>query len=107
MMYTSLQTIAQMPDHTAIYCAHEYTLDNARFAHSLEPGNPVLSKRLAAMESKRAQGMATIPTDLAQERASNPFLRCMSAEIRRNLSLSEDAGEIATFSAIRRAKDAW
>ena len=107
MMYTSLQTINQLPKDTAIYCAHEYTLDNARFAMAHEPGNPELQARLKAVEEARANGVPTIPTTIGLERATNPFMRCMSAEIRETLGLRDDSGEIATFGALRAAKDIW
>lgn len=107
MMYTSMQTINQMAADTALYCAHEYTLDNARFAMSLEPNNAQLAERFEAVKAARANGEITIPTTLALERATNPYLRCMSAEIRASLHLADHAGEIETFAAIRAAKDSW
>ena len=107
MMYTSLQTIAQLPDSTKLYCAHEYTLDNARFALSLEPNNQALQNRYNEAQAMREQGKYTVPTTLPQERATNPYLRCMSVEIRESLGLHDTSSEIDVFTAIRTAKDQW
>ena len=107
MMYTSLQAIAQMPANTRIYCAHEYTADNARFALSLEPNNTALASRYEAVQKARAEGQPTVPTTIEEERATNPYLRCMSMEIRTSLGLHDDSSEIDTFAAIRAAKDVW
>lgn len=75
-MYQSLQRLAALPEHTLVYCAHEYTADNVRFALSVDPDNPALQRRAAEVARLRAQDRPTLPTTLAQERATNPFLRC-------------------------------
>jgi len=74
-MFGSLQRLAELPDETQLYCAHEYTLSNARFAAHAEPGNAAIAERLAAVERMREAGEITVPTTVAQERASNPFVR--------------------------------
>ena len=74
-MFDSLQRLAELPDETRLYCAHEYTLANARFAAHAEPGNAAIAERLAAVERMREAGEITVPTTVAQERASNPFVR--------------------------------
>jgi len=74
-MFDSLQRLAELPDETRLYCAHEYTLSNARFAAHAEPGNAAIAERLAAVERMREAGEITVPTTVAQERASNPFVR--------------------------------
>lgn len=74
-MFTALRRLAELPDDTLIYCAHEYTLANARFAVAVEPDNAKIADRLAAVEAARARGEATVPTTIAAERSTNPFLR--------------------------------
>jgi hydroxyacylglutathione hydrolase len=74
-MFTSLGRIATLPDETRLYCAHEYTLSNGRFAAHAEPGNADIANRLAAVEEMRSQGAITVPTTVAAERATNPFVR--------------------------------
>jgi hydroxyacylglutathione hydrolase len=77
-MFDSLRRLASLPDDTLLYCAHEYTLANARFAAHVEPGNAAVTGRLAAVEAARERGEATVPTTIAQERATNPFLLATS-----------------------------
>lgn len=79
-MYTNMQRLAALPPETRAYCAHEYTLANGRFALTVEPGNQDLVRRMAEVEKARAAGEATVPTTIALERATNPFMRASSAE---------------------------
>jgi hydroxyacylglutathione hydrolase len=79
-MYDNLQRLAALPAETKIYCAHEYTLSNARFAVTVEPENEALRDRLGEVEAARAAGEATVPTTIALERATNPFIRASSVE---------------------------
>jgi hydroxyacylglutathione hydrolase len=74
-MHDSLQRLASLAGDTALYCGHEYTLANARFAAHAEPENAAISARLKEVEQLRAEGRITLPTTVAQERATNPFLR--------------------------------
>lgn len=74
-MYRSLQRLAALPEETRLYCAHEYTLANARFAVSTEPENAATADRLARVEEMRRAGTITLPTTVAQERETNPFVR--------------------------------
>lgn len=74
-MYRSLQRLAALPEETRLYCAHEYTLANARFAVSAEPENAATADRLARVEEMRRAGTITLPTTVAQERETNPFVR--------------------------------
>ncbi|PZQ21873.1 MAG: hydroxyacylglutathione hydrolase [Sphingopyxis macrogoltabida] len=78
-MFDNMQRLATLDDATRVYCAHEYTLSNARFAVTVEPENQALAARLAKVESARAAGEATVPTSIGAERATNPFLRASSA----------------------------
>ena len=77
-MYESLQRLTALPDDTKLYCAHEYTLSNARFAAHAEPDNLAIAERLRHVEALREQGAITIPTTVAEERATNPFVRASS-----------------------------
>ena len=74
-MHESLSRIAALPDDTALYCGHEYTLANARWAVHAEPGNPAIAERLRRVEQLRSEGRITLPTSVAEERATNPFVR--------------------------------
>ena len=79
-MYANLQRFAALPDDTRVYCAHEYTLANGRFALTVEPDNHDLAERMARVEAARAAGEATVPTTIALERATNPFVRAPSVQ---------------------------
>jgi hydroxyacylglutathione hydrolase len=79
-MYRSLQQLAGLPDDTRLYCAHEYTLANARFAAHAEPDNSAVAARLAHVAALREQGQITLPTTVAQERETNPFVRSTNVE---------------------------
>ncbi|MEO5867376.1 MAG: hydroxyacylglutathione hydrolase [Sphingomonas sp.] len=78
-MFANMQRLAALPEPTVVYCAHEYTASNARFALTVEPDNPALITRAADVAAARAREEATIPTTIALERATNPFLRAASA----------------------------
>ena len=79
-MFDNMQRLAALPDDTAVYCAHEYTLSNGRFALTVEPDNADIARRVVEVETLRAQGEATVPTTIAAERATNVFLRAASVE---------------------------
>ena len=89
-MHANLQRLAALPPETRVYCAHEYTFANARFAMTVEPDNAELAARAKAVAAARAAGQATVPTTIALERATNPFMR---------------AATVAEFAERRRAKD--
>jgi hydroxyacylglutathione hydrolase len=78
-MHANLQRLAGLPPETRAYCAHEYTLSNGRFAVTVEPGNAALARRMRDVEAARAAGEATVPTTIALELATNPFMRASSA----------------------------
>jgi hydroxyacylglutathione hydrolase len=103
----SLCALAALPDDTALYCAHEYTSSNARFALTLEPGNAALAARAAEVAAARAEGRPTVPSTLASEKACNRFLRPHSAELRAALGLGADASDVDVFAATRRRKDTF
>ncbi|HEY0282699.1 MAG TPA: hydroxyacylglutathione hydrolase C-terminal domain-containing protein, partial [Rhizomicrobium sp.] len=106
MMHASLAKLAALPDDTEVYCGHEYTLSNGRFALTLEPGNRELQARMKEVEALRAKGEPTIPSTIGLEKRTNPFLRTGSAEIRTALKL-EKADDVAVFAEIRRRKDSF
>jgi hydroxyacylglutathione hydrolase len=80
-MFASLTRLMAFPGDTAVYCAHEYTEANLRFALSVEPGNRCLRQRVNEVAVARAKGWATVPSTLELEKATNPFLRCAEAEV--------------------------
>lgn len=105
-MWGAMQTLLGLPDDTLIYCAHEYTQANAKFALSVEPGNAALQARAAEVEALRADNKPTVPTTLALEKATNPFLRPDSPEIQASVArVGADLAEV--FGAVRRAKDVF
>lgn len=89
-MHSNLQRFAALPPQTLVYCAHEYTLANARFALTIEPDNAALRQRAAAVEAARAASEATVPTTIALERETNPFMRAASAQALAELRLAKD-----------------
>lgn len=90
-MFANMQRLADLPEDTAVYCAHEYTLSNGRFALTVEPDNAALVERVAGVEALRARGEATVPTTIGLERATNIFMR---------------ARDVAQLAERRAAKDA-
>lgn len=80
-MYQSLGRIRALPDDTAIYCAHEYTLANLAFAAAVEPGNSDIIQRTEVCRTRRSEGIATVPGDLKTERQTNPFLRAEESSV--------------------------
>jgi hydroxyacylglutathione hydrolase len=79
-MYRSLQRLAELPEDMNLYCAHEYTLSNARFALHAEPDNRSIAERLSRVEQLRGKGIITVPTTIAQELETNPFLRATNED---------------------------
>jgi hydroxyacylglutathione hydrolase len=107
-MVDSLQKLADLPKETEVYCGHEYTLNNIRFARVVEPGNQALIERETAAEALHKQNIPTLPSTIAMEKSTNPFLRCDQPEIIRNASVY--AGKpltdpVSVFAAIRDWKD--
>jgi len=103
-MWHSLQKLMDWPDDTRLYCAHEYTQANARFALTVEPGNRDLVARSRDVDDLRGRDEPTVPTTLALEKATNPFLRPMSAEIQKTVGC--DGNDlVAVFARVRALKD--
>ncbi len=105
-MWSSLSKLMRLADETKIYCGHEYTLNNGRFALRLEPGNAALQSRMCEVEAARAKNEPTIPSTMRLEKKTNPFLRPNSAEIRRTLGM-QTASEVEVFAETRRRKDSF
>jgi hydroxyacylglutathione hydrolase len=103
-MWRSLSKFAPLPDDARVYCAHEYTQANARFALSVDPDNPALQARAAEVDRLRAAGQPTVPSTLGAERVANPFLRPQDPAIRKRLGLA-DAGDVDVFAELRKRKD--
>jgi hydroxyacylglutathione hydrolase len=103
-MWHSVDKVAKLPADTALYCGHEYTIANAEFAMSVEPDNAALQARMTEVKALRAAGKPTLPTTVAQELATNPFIRANSPEIRRRLKL-ENASDAAVFAEVRTRKN--
>lgn len=99
-MWTSLQRLAALPDETTVYCAHEYTASNARFAVTVDEG-AALRSRAEAVFAARARGEATVPTTIGLEKATNPFLRAPV------LAGGSDRPDHEAFARVRAAKDAF
>ncbi|MEZ5549559.1 MAG: hydroxyacylglutathione hydrolase [Pseudomonadales bacterium] len=103
-MWDSLQKLMRLPDDTTLYCAHEYTQSNAKFALSVEPDNALLVARSKKIDEMRARGLPTVPMTLAEEKATNPFLRPDSAGLQKSLGLV-GAPLVEVFAETRRRKD--
>lgn len=104
-MWTSLSRLRDLPPETQVYCAHEYTLSNARFARGVDPDNPALAERVRLVEGLRSRNLPTIPSTIAEERATNPFLRADDPGFQARLGLTGQPAS-AVFAELRRRKDA-
>ncbi len=105
-MYTSLnEQLAELPDDTRVFCGHEYTESNLRFAASLEPTNQAILEKAKRVAALRREGKTTMPTSMAEERETNPFMRTASRELVRSLGLDASADPVSVLAAARAAKD--
>jgi hydroxyacylglutathione hydrolase len=104
MMWQSLLKLRRLPDNTLVYCGHEYTQANIRFAKTIEPGNAALAAREKEVDKLRAERKPTIPSTLGQEKAANPFLRADLPEVAKSVGLSgKPAWQV--FGEIRERKN--
>lgn len=103
-MWTSLQKLMALPPETKVYCAHEYTQSNARFAISVDPDNADLAARVKEIDAMRARGIPTVPSSIGLELATNPFLRPTSQSLQRSLGMV-GADAVAVFAETRKRKD--
>jgi len=110
-MYDSLQTLAALPHDTRVFCAHEYTLSNLKFACAVEPSNPALLQYRARCEALRQQQQPTLPSTLGQELAINPFLRCDVTEVAHSAHhfcpTVDPTQPASVFAALREWKNAF
>lgn len=109
-MTHSLAKLAALPDDTAVYCAHEYTVSNLRFAVAAEPGNAKLASRYAQAQQQRAQGLATVPSTIGLEKQTNPFLRYREPALITQLHAEhrlEGNDPVAAFAALREWKNGY
>lgn len=102
--WESLERLMALPDDFVVYCAHEYTQSNARFCATIEQDNPALTQRIADIDAKRAAGIATVPTSIGLERATNPFVRANLASVRAAVGMP-DAPANDVFGEVRKRKD--
>jgi hydroxyacylglutathione hydrolase len=105
-MYHSVNQFRTLSPSTYVYCGHEYTESNSRFALSVEPMNRMLQQRAAVVAQLRKDGKMTCPSTIGEELKANPFLRADSREIRRNLQM-ENAADSEVFGELRRRKDSF
>ena len=107
-MHAALQRLAALPDDTRVYCAHEYTEANIRFALACEPANPRLLQRAQEAHSLRKAGKPTLPSSIGLEKATNPFLRCRETTViqaAQRASGAPETAELAVFTALREWKN--
>lgn len=108
MMYASLAELAALPAETLVYCGHEYTANNLKFAAAVEPNNPEIQARIQYTNWQREQGLPTVPASLATELATNPFLRCKKNTVfsaAERFSGQKPSDSIEVFSILRHWKD--
>ena len=106
MMWDSLQKLAALPGDTMVYSGHEYTIANAKFAQTIEPHNPDLLSRIAEVTAQRSEGQATVPSTMAVELATNPFLRASQPSVKSAIGMT-CARDAEVFAEIRRRKDSF
>jgi hydroxyacylglutathione hydrolase len=104
-MWGALEELRELPDDTLLYCGHEYTLENTRFAQSVDPRNAALNIRATEVKRMRESGQFTIPVSLGLEKRTNPFLRADEPVLAKAMGLPPDAEPGAVFGALRKAKD--
>ncbi len=103
-MFNSLQSLANLPDVTKVWCAHEYTLTNLKFALTIDSQNIALHERIQAATLTRAKNQSTIPTNIGLEKQTNPFLRCDRPEIQAQVGFTDP---IRVFTKLRGMKDLY
>jgi hydroxyacylglutathione hydrolase len=103
-MWSSLRKLMALPPETVVYCAHEYTQSNARFALTVDPDNAALRERAAKVDRDRAAGRLTVPTTIGDELKTNPFLRAEDPSLQRAIGM-EGADPVEVFAETRRRKD--
>jgi hydroxyacylglutathione hydrolase len=105
-LWQSLQRLKALPTETRVYCAHEYSENNARFALSVEPDNKALQQKTAVIQQRRANNLATVPSTIGEELATNPFFREDSAVLQNNLHCVGES-PVKIFTLLRQKKDTF
>jgi len=109
-MHESLKKLMTLPDDTKVYCGHEYTESNLRFAMTLEPRNHKLVSRFERVQGLRSRGVSTVPSTLEEEKQTNPFLRWDSKEIQTSLKANAPGlrlDPVSVFASVRKLKDSF
>ncbi|MCY1186118.1 Hydroxyacylglutathione hydrolase GloB [compost metagenome] len=109
-MHASLSRLAALPDTTLVYCTHEYTLSNLRFARAVEPENAQVAQRFDEVTRLRAQDRITLPSNLALEKATNPFLRTNETSVKEKVDERtgrSDLDPTSIFAGLRAWKDTF
>ncbi|NUU36444.1 hydroxyacylglutathione hydrolase [Pseudomonas sp. C2B4] len=109
-MHTSLSRLAALPEETQVYCTHEYTLSNLRFAAAVEPDNPDTLERLASVTRKREAGVITLPSTIALEKRTNPFLRTSETSVKEKADErtgTDNSAPDMVFASLRAWKDTF
>ncbi len=109
-MHSSLIKLMSLPDNTQVYCGHEYTESNLRFAMTVEGNNPKVAARYERVQGLRARGTSTVPSTMEEEKLTNPFLRWDSKEIQASVKAAASgnrADPVSIFAAVRKMKDAF
>jgi len=107
-MLNSLSRLAALPDDTQVFCTHEYTLSNLRFAQAVEPENPAIARRFAEVSAWRAEGRISLPSTVSLERATNPFLRSAESTVKEKAKERSGRGNLSpsdVFASLRAWKD--
>ncbi|MGZ8946762.1 MAG: hydroxyacylglutathione hydrolase, partial [Methylococcaceae bacterium] len=105
-MWDSLQKLKALPPSTKIYCTHEYTQANGRFALSVEPDNSHIQQKMIEVQQLRAANKSTVPSTIEQERATNPFFRADSISVQKALG-QEGQSPVSVFTELRKRKDSF
>ena len=105
-MWHSLQKLKALPPETQVYCTHEYTQNNGRFALTVEPDNLALQQRMQTVDKIRLQNKPTLPSTIVEELATNPFLRPESPGLRKTLGMPDNT-QLEVFAQVRRLKDRY
>ncbi|VDK37793.1 unnamed protein product [Dibothriocephalus latus] len=103
-MLQAMETLAKLPQSTKVYCGHEYTVKNLQFAQTVEPGNAALKERLEHCKSQRNAGQPTVPGVIADELATNPFMRTAQPSVQAH---TKTTSAVDTMKVLRQQKDAF
>ncbi|XP_071516616.1 hydroxyacylglutathione hydrolase, mitochondrial isoform X1 [Panulirus ornatus] len=99
-----IEILSALPDHTHVYCGHEYALQNLRFGAHVEPNNPAIQEKISWVQQRRDEGLPSVPSTIGEEKQINPFMRVAEASVQQHAKTSDP---VATMAAIRTEKDNW